>query len=106
MSHTQTVLPLGGRLTPDAVRRLGAMAGTSKPAVEAAIAVAPFSFRVQLFSQIPPLIAVEPTEADALKGRPTKIELTRHGQDAIQECAEWMRQHHGSTKVLTEAMYC
>jgi hypothetical protein len=103
MQPVETDVPVHGRLTPDAVGRLAALAGASKPAIEAAIALAPFSFRVQLFSQIPPLIATEPSETDALKGRPTKIELTAAGEDAIRECAEWVRQHGGSTAVLVAA---
>jgi hypothetical protein len=58
---------------------------------------------VQLFAQIPPLIAVEPTESDALAGRPTQIELTPAGERAIRECGQWVSEY-GDTKVL--AAYC
>jgi carbon monoxide dehydrogenase subunit G len=78
------------------------MEGASTRAIEASIALAPFSFRVQLFSLIPPLIAAKPSEADALEGRPTQIQLTQAGRDAIRECAEWMKR---STESGPESVY-
>lgn len=101
-SHISEVdLPVAGRLTPDAVGRLAALAGAGKPEIEAAIAVAPFSLRVQLYSQIPPLIADEPSEADALAGRPARVRLTAAGQRAVKECAEWLAEH-GSVRALED----
>jgi hypothetical protein len=93
--------PVAGRLSPDAVRRLAALAGAGKAEIEAAIAVAPFSLRVQLYSQIPPLIADEPTEVDALEGRPIKVRLTPAGESAVRECAEWLAEH-GSVRELED----
>jgi hypothetical protein len=97
-------LPLGGRLTPEAVEGLGALAGASKQAIEAAISAAPFSFRVQLFAQIPPLIATEPSEADALAARATRVDLTDAGQAAILECAAWIDVH--GLEALHQYAYC
>jgi hypothetical protein len=75
------------RLSDEAIRRLAAYEGARKPAIEAAIALAPFSFRVQLYSHIPPLIANRPDPAAARAGIPTRIELTAAGEKAIWQCA-------------------
>jgi hypothetical protein len=89
------------KLPDDAIRRLATLKDASDSTAEAVIALAPLSFRLLLYSFIPPLIVNEPrqetegispaeraaVEVLANRGRPSRIRLTRAGRKAINVCA-------------------